>query len=295
MPINLGSGAISAAKIGSTDVAKIMLGSTEVYAAGGGTDPEPSVTNAAYVQGFGVITNSENPNGFAISRDGSVMFVCAQTPQTIASYNLSTAFDISTASYASSMSTSSQDTYPAEVAVSDDGTNLYVVGYNSDTVYQYAMSTALDLSTASYANKSFSFLSQGTQGQGVGFSDSGSKMYVADRGNDVIYQYNLSTAWDVSTASYSNNSFSVATQTGYPYGVEVSQGGGTMLVASYTGTNVGILEYALSTAYDVSTASYTQAFSTSSQGQPQAVRTGDSSTKLYIVELSGDSVKQYSI
>lgn len=39
MPINLGSGAISAAKIGSTDVAKIMLGSTEVYAAGGGGLP----------------------------------------------------------------------------------------------------------------------------------------------------------------------------------------------------------------------------------------------------------------
>lgn len=36
MPINLGSGAISAAKIGSADVAKILLGSTEVYSAGGG-------------------------------------------------------------------------------------------------------------------------------------------------------------------------------------------------------------------------------------------------------------------
>lgn len=286
--------AVSAAGTGAYSTA-VTATPTASSAAGGGTDPEPSLTSAAYVQSFGVITNSENPNGFAISRDGSVMFVSALKPQTIAQYNLSTAFDISTASYASSMSTSGQDTYPAEVAVSDDGANLYVLGYNSDTVYQYAMSTTFALSTASYASKSFSFLSQGTKGHGVGFSDSGSKMYIADSGNNAIYQYNLSTAWDVLTASYSGNSFSVATQTVYPYAVEVSQGGGTMLVASSYGTHVGILEYALSTAYDVSTASYTQAFSTSSQGQPQAVRTGDSSTRLYIVEGGGDTVRQYSL
>ncbi len=42
MALNLGSGAISAAKIGSTDVAKLILGSTEVYTAGGGSLSDPS-------------------------------------------------------------------------------------------------------------------------------------------------------------------------------------------------------------------------------------------------------------
>lgn len=48
MPINLGSGAIASAKLGSTDVSKIMLGATEVYApASGGGGITPNMDNRA--------------------------------------------------------------------------------------------------------------------------------------------------------------------------------------------------------------------------------------------------------
>jgi len=40
--------------------------------------------------------------------------------------------------------------------------------------------------------------------------------------NDRVYQYNLTTAWDISTASYSGKSLSVSTQESVPHGIALS-------------------------------------------------------------------------
>ena len=37
------------------------------------------------------------------------------------------------------------------------------------------------------------------------FNPSGTKMYVAGQDSDYVYQWNLSTAWDLSTASYTGS------------------------------------------------------------------------------------------
>jgi hypothetical protein len=47
-------------------------------------------------------------------------------------------------------SVSSQDTSPYGLAFSSDGTKMYVTGNTNDTVYQYSLSTAWDVSTASF-------------------------------------------------------------------------------------------------------------------------------------------------
>jgi len=53
---------------------------------------------------------------------------------------LSTAWDVSTASYDSkSKDVSSEESSPFDVAFKPDGSKMYIVGYNNDTVYQYSM------------------------------------------------------------------------------------------------------------------------------------------------------------
>jgi hypothetical protein len=86
---------------------------------------------------------------------------------------------------------------------------MYVVGQGADTVFQYTLSTAWDVSTASYASKSFLVSGQDTSPQGLFFKSDGLAMYVVGATNDAVFQYNLSTAWDVSTASYASISVSV--------------------------------------------------------------------------------------
>ena len=73
-----------------------------------------------------------------------------------------------------------------------------------DSVYQYSLSTAFDLSTVSYDSVSFSVASQDTAPVGITFSPDGTQMYMMGLVNSKIFQYSLSIAFDLSTASYSN-------------------------------------------------------------------------------------------
>ena len=48
--------------------------------------------------------------------------------------------------------------------------------------------------------------------KGIVFNPTGTKMYIVGDITDCIYQYSLSQAYNVGTASYDNVSFSVASQ-----------------------------------------------------------------------------------
>ena len=58
--------------------------------------------------------------------------------------------DLSATSFENSLDVSSQDTAPTDLFIADSGTKLYVVGEQTDDIYQYNLSTAWDISTASY-------------------------------------------------------------------------------------------------------------------------------------------------
>ena len=62
----------------------------------------------------------------------------------------------------------------------------------------------MDTATFSSSN-SYSIASQSASSSGVVFNDDGTKMYISDQSNNRIYEYPLSTAFDVSTAGTSSN------------------------------------------------------------------------------------------
>ena len=212
----------------------------------------------------------------------------------ITGYNTAGAYDLSTASYDSvSLSVTAQETDLQSAFFKPDGTKMYVIGSDSDTVYQYGLSTAWDLSTASYDSVSFSVLSQDDGMHGVAFKSDGTKMYTAGYANDRVYQYSLSTPWVVSSASYDSVSFSFVAQTGVPYGFTFSSDGDKMyLIGGST-----VYQYSLSTAWDLSTASYgSVSFSSSSQDlYPNDVFFKPNGTKMYILGQQNDTVYQYSL
>ena len=111
---------------------------------------------------------------------------------TIYQYTLTTAWDISTGSYANkSLSVSAKEVSPSGLAFSSDGTKAYIVGFSTDTIYQYTLTTAWDISTGSYASKSLSVTAQDTSSGGLSLSSDGTKAYVVGSQNDFIYQYNI--------------------------------------------------------------------------------------------------------
>lgn len=243
-----------------------------------------------------ISAQSTNPSGIHFKSDGTKMYILDGGTDTIYQYSLSTAWNLSTASYDSkSYSVTARESAPNDLFFKDDGTKFYIVGTTNDTVYQFSLSTAWDISTASYDSKSFSVNAQEGTPVGLAFKTDGTKFYVVGGVNDTVYQYSMSTAWDVSTASYDSKSFSVATQEGTPNAVFFKTDGTKMYVVGQA--NDTIYQYSLSTAWDVSTASYdSKSFSVNSQEtSPQGLFFKDDGTAAFFVGTGNDTVWKASL
>jgi sugar lactone lactonase YvrE len=225
---------------------------TKLYIAGNANDTiyQYALTTAYDVstgsyesKSFSVATQLTGPCGLAFNTSGTKMYVQDFNTDTVFQYSLSTAFDVSTASYDSvSLDASGQDTSTQAMVFKPDGTSLFIAGNTNDTVYQYDLTTAFDLSTASYASKSFNASAQVTTAAGIGFTDSGKKMYVLDNSDQDIHQYTLTTAYDVSTASYASASFDTTSQDSSAFGIVFKPDGTKLYVVGRT--NDAVYQYA---------------------------------------------------
>ena len=141
--------------------------------------------------------------------------------------------------------------------------------------------------------QNFSVASQDTGPEGLAFNTDGTKMFVVGLTNDNVYEYTLSTGFDVSTASYSQN-FSVAPQEIVPLDIAFNTDGTKMFIVGTSGDDVN--EYALSTGFDVSTASFTDAFSVAAQqAAPTAIAFNTDGTKMFVLGTTGADVNEYAL
>lgn len=195
-------------------------------------------------------TTSVNYTAFCISFDGTKLYLCSTT-ETVEQHDLSTAWDLSTASYASkSFSFSGKGRASNGLAVSPDGDKFYFGEISgTDTIHQYSI-TSGDISTASDDSKSIDISEGGGQLRGFAFHSSGRTLYAVVSGtssdeNTYIYQYDLSTPWDVSTGSYSSR-FLAATGA-----FSQDQGGGVALYSDGSGVLLGVFDDGTANAIEV--------------------------------------------
>lgn len=248
------------------------------------------LANAAYDSvSFSVAGQDGNPNTIFFKPDGLKMYMVGFDGADVNEYNLSTAWDVSTASYLQNFSLSSQDTLPYGIFFKPDGTKMYVSGDTGNVVSEYNLSTAWDISTASYL-QNFSVAAQETQPRGLFFKPDGLKMYVAGRITNSMLEYNLSAAWDISTASYVHNFTVVGSN---PFDMFFSNDGTKMYVLFLSGQEVK--EYSLSTAWNISTSSYFQNFSVAAQEtSPTGLFFESNGAKMYVIGTVSDTIYQYS-
>ena len=166
-------------------------------------------STATHNQGLNVSTlgaSEATPQGIFFKDDGTKMFIVGNTGDAVHEYTLSTAWDISSASFVDSTSTSTQTTNPVSLFFKADGTKLYTINLFTSQVYQYDLSTAWDASTMSYNNVSFDLDApvNASSAKEISFNPDGTKMWAIFDGGDRIAEYDLSTAWDVSSASYNS-------------------------------------------------------------------------------------------
>ena len=188
------------------------------------------------------------------------MFIVGQAGNDLTEYALSTAFDISSASWTRNGCTESNDgrSYSA-INFNADGTKVMILDKKSNKVREMVMSTAYSLASCTYDSDNDSTDLNGLSGvndakaQGMAFNGDGTKMYIVGEQHTKVYELDLSTAYDVSEETFVA-SFDITAQEVEPTGLEFSSDGKTMFVVGKTGDEINV--YVLATAWSISTAQH---------------------------------------
>ena len=181
-------------------------------------------------------------------------------------------------------------------------------------INEYNLSTPYDISTRTYAGNNerceTGSGSDGTETQYIHdleFSSDGMKLFTTTRGNDgdIVYRFDLTSAYDISTCTYvsetidldsdndlqngSNAGDRSATDKNRLQGIEINEDG-TKLFLVYHGTGAEkprLLEYQLSTPYDLSTISLVTSAGIALDGQgvsnPNTMRFSANGKRIFIV------------
>ena len=205
---------------------------------------------------------------------------------------LSTPWDITSAGSVTSTeldhlgaSAASQD-----LAISSDGTKLYVSD-NDGKIYQFGM-TAWDSSTATTASISLDTSSNMSNLRGFCFNSDGTSLYATNSQSPIstVYQYDLSTGWDLSTAAYSGFSKTLSHAATH---VHVNNSDNKLYTAALGPT---MYQYSIADKVDISSAALTTTFTASEFGtleQCRGIAWGDSGNKLYLNNSADFLIYEY--
>jgi len=140
--------------------------------------------------------------------DGLKMFVLASFR--VYEYDLSIAWNVTTAVFNQLKNLSSQDTFMTSIYFREDGLLMFTLGKgnsgegSNDRVYKYDLSTPYDLSTVTFTSLKGSFHVTENQPNGLFFEDNGLRMYIlGEEGvfGDTLWEYPLTNAWDITSAT----------------------------------------------------------------------------------------------
>jgi DNA-binding beta-propeller fold protein YncE len=189
-----------------------------------------------------VINQNYNPSqpisAIYFKPDGLKMYLLASP--NIREYDLSTAWDVSTSVFNQKYNAVAQG-QQSSIFFRSDGLKMYTSSTTSETIEEYTLSRAWDVSSLSPTH-SFSVTTWETSAFTVFFKTNGERMYVLGFTGSILYEFNLSIAWDVRTAVISQN-FDASAQDTSPIGFFIRDDGLKMYLTG--SANDSIYEYDL--------------------------------------------------
>jgi 6-phosphogluconolactonase (cycloisomerase 2 family) len=244
-----------------------------------------------------VSSQESRPSSMLFNDDGSRLYVMGEIGRDINQYELSTAYDISTATFEAVVLDfgGGQENLPSSMLFNDDGSRLYVMGTHGDDIDHYDLSTDYDISTAVFNQIALSVAGQETIPTSMIFNNDGSRLYVMGTHGDDINQYDLSTDYDISTAVFNQIALSVAGQENLPSSMLFNNDGSRLYVMGEIGRDIN--QYELSTAYDISTATFEAVVLevNDQEAAPTSMIFNDDGTRLYVMGVNGDDINQYDL
>lgn len=237
--------------------------------------------------------------------DGRTAICSAADNKKVISLKLSQPWVISSATYDNANLSSDfssvvgiSASFVRDFHIKDNGKRAWVLFDTPERIYQLDFTTPWDLSTAQYNSVSFlvdgTVLSSSMDMYSMAVNEDGTRIIMTDEvptlqtGTPKFWQINVSTPWDLSTASYSGNSLTVNpagqgwSQEDRP-AVYISPRGDFM--ASIGPTIDHMHQWTLSTPGDISTATYDYTYTgvSNENGNPRGVSFSTDGTFMYIM------------
>ena len=251
---------------------------------------EYNVSSATNQQTFSFTSQDSSPNAIRFIDNGSILYMVGDNCNSVYQYNLTTPYDITTMSYSgNSLSVNAQGSTPRGIDINDSGSLMVIV--NNNVLYEYSL-TAFDISTATYTSNNFSFGSEDSIIRGISYNSDGSKLYAIGQGNSRIYEYNLSTNYDITTMSYSGQFLNVSGELAFDTDLVVAPNNTTILAVSSADE---IVRYEMSTPNDITTASYANDLFAIPSGTTTGVDLDPINYRIYACDFSSDNLYQYDI
>lgn len=265
---------------------------------------------AATIRATSALNFDTAPSAFAFNTDGTKLFVGAGTLDQVREYNLTTAWDTTTAVLVQSFSVAGFETSITGIAFNATGTVLFVTGLVSDAVTPITLPTAFSLTGATIGTSvPFSTIFANTLGvltpdnaQDIFFSADGLNLYILDSNRDRIYQAKLTVAFDLNTATfYGRNpfTFNVATLDGSSTGIWISNDGSWGL---FTGvSNDKVLQFVLSVPFDITSMHFipgtlsVAAATPTPELNPSALFYRPELNRLYVMGTDTDDIIEYNV
>ena len=142
------------------------------------------------------------------------------------------------------------------------------------------------------AGPTYSVNAQETNPRGIAFNDNGTRMFITGTTGDDVNEYSLSNGFDLSSTVTFIDSYSVA-ECPNPTSVKFSFNGTKMFVTGVTTSNVH--EYALTTGFDVSTATFTQTLVTTVDNDNFGLDFKPDGTKMWITGNQTDKIHEFDL
>ena len=169
----------------------------------------------------GGLTEDAAPYGVRFKPDGTKIYHTGTTSNRVYEYDVSTPWLITTASFLQSYSVVTETSVPIDVAFKPDGLTMFVLSTSPDEIFQYTLSIAWDVTSASLTSSKVLLNAETPNPRGFVFKSDGTKLFISDINIDSATEYTLSTPWDITTLSF-DNAFDVSNEDNEPRGIYVN-------------------------------------------------------------------------
>lgn len=234
------------------------------------------ISTATYLEQFSIASQETAVRGIRFDTTGTYMFIIGSTSDNIYRYTLSTAWNVTTATLSQTFNIAPYEINTTGLGFDTTGTNAYIIGTTNGKVIQFKLTTGWDLTTASYLQNT-SIATQDANASDLFFKPDGTKLYIIGQTGDKIYQYNLASAWNVATATYSANTY-IRDSESNPTMLSLSQDGSNVYFAGTTMSNLH--QVPLTTAWDITSVNYSLPV-----GSPLYIANPQADTESYLQDV----------